>query len=166
MAVASVRKNKVIGGGVSQQQAREKPCTAQLPAHCSSCSPNAEDRPHQKKRVAEVPGGAAVGWFGNSIPVVEKSSQAHDGELFGMLANPFEGDSLTLGFIFQLAQALKFFEFQLVEIRLQVGHEHAFRPLRVAQAELQAEIVANKNKASKDFIVSNEPRRKHKKENC
>ena len=56
-------------------------------------------------------------------------------------------------------------ELEFVQIGLKIGHQHTIRTFPVAQAKLKAEIVAQKDEPSEDFIVSNQPWGEHEKEN-
>ena len=81
-----------------------------------------------------------------------------------MLTDPCERQASAVRFIFNLPNALKLLKLQFVEVGLQGRPKHAVGQLVVAQAKLQSEVVANKNKPPKDFIIPHHPRRQHKKE--
>src|ERR1039458_3244318 len=76
VTIARVRKYKIICRRISQHQSGEKPRPAHLLSQSATRSPDRQHRARQKKRIAKVPGSAAVTGFGYAIPVVKKSLQA------------------------------------------------------------------------------------------
>src|SRR5579864_4065298 len=161
MTVAGMGENEVIDGGIKDYQPGEKPCPGPFLAQCADKSPECEDGCSQKCRTSEVNWGKAVGRPGDTIPEVKKPFEADDRETAGMSANPVEGEAFALGGVGEFTHALKFFEFEFVEIGLEVRHEHAIGGGAVAKSELQSEIVADEDEVSKDFVVADEPGRQY-----
>src|SRR5271157_4345476 len=163
MPVARVRKYEVIHRRIRQDQSREKPRPRPLLPQRSTESPDRQHRRRQKRRTAEVHRGKATGRPGHAVPEIEEALQADDRKARGMLANPVKRQPFALGGIPEFAHALELLQFQLVEIGLEIGHQHAVGTGAVAQAELQSKIIAYEDEAPERFIVANQPRRKNQK---
>src|SRR5260370_4870836 len=158
MRVADVWIHHVVNRGIGYDESREKPRPAPLLTQGENQSPDSEHRRRQKQRTAKVPEGGAVSRLGHTIPVIENALQADYQESSGMSANPIERQPLAVSRVGKLSHALEFFEFQLVQIRLQIDSRHSVGAVSVAQAKLKSEVVPQKHEAAEDLIIPHQPR--------
>src|SRR5258708_5882269 len=161
MPVAGVWIDQVVNRGIRYDESREKPRHAPLLTQGENQSPDSEHRRRQKQRTAKVPEGGAVSRLGHTIPVIENALQADYQESSGMGADPIERQSLAVSRVGKLSHALEFFEFQFVQIRLQIDSRHSLVAVSVAEAKLKSEVVAQKYEASEDLIAPHQPGRQY-----
>src|SRR5882762_859044 len=163
MAVAGVGIDDIVNRGIRYDESREKPSPAPLLPQSENQSPDREHRRRQEQRTAKVPEGSAVSRLGHTVPVIENAFQADYQESSGMGADPIEGQSLAVSRVGKLSHTLEFFEFQLVQIRLQIDSRHSVGAVPIAEAKLKSEVVPQKYEAAEDLIIPQQPRRQDQK---
>src|SRR5260370_17667837 len=161
MPVAGVGIDGIVNRGIGNDESREKPSPAPLLTQSENQAPDSEHRRRQEQRTAKVPEGSAVSRLGHTVPVIENPLQADDQESSGMSADPIERQSLAVSRVGKLSHAPEFFEFQLVQIRLQIDSRHSLAAASVAHPTLKSHIVAQKYEASEDLIVPHQPVRQY-----
>src|SRR2546422_254407 len=165
MPVAGVGKYEVVSGGVGKNESGEKPGPRPLLAQSAHQAPERQHRRGEEQRGTEVPEGMAAGGFGNAVPVIEETLQADDGELPRIRSDPIERQALAIRGVSQFSHALKFFELRLIQVALQVGHQHAVRSPPIAQTQLQTEVVTQEDEASENLVIADQPGRENREEN-
>src|ERR1700736_1800636 len=125
MPIAGVGIDDIVNRGIRDDESREKPSPGPLLTQSKNQSPDSEHRRRQEQRTTKVPEGSAVSRLGHSVPVIENALQADDQESSGMSADPIQRQSLAVRRVGKLSQAPEFFEFQFVQIRLQIDSRHS-----------------------------------------
>src|ERR1700730_5601386 len=163
MPVAGVGIDDIVNRGIGCDESREKPSPAPLLTQSENQSPDSEHRRRQEQRTAKVPEGGAVSGLGHTVPVIENALQADYQESSRMGADPIERQSLAVSRVGKLSHALEFFEFQPVQIRLQIDSRHSVSAVSVAEAKLRAAGVPQEYDAADNLMIPHQPRRQYQK---
>src|SRR3984893_13674444 len=163
MPVTGVGIDDVVNRGIRYHESREKPSPAPLLTQSENQSPDSEHGRRQEQRTAKVPEGGAVSGLGHTVPVIENALQADYQESSRMGADPIERQSLAVSRVGKLSHALEFFEFQPVQIRLQIDSRHSVSAVSGAEAKLKSEVVPQKYQQAGILMIPHQPRRQYQK---